>query len=75
MFQFKVQIVPPFIIGFDEPQWKTISAGQHPEYSNAKWDAKQQVEWVKENPAQYGNPVGVRAIVAGEKMFNQSLWT
>ena len=74
MFQFKVQVVLPFT-PLTQPQWKTIYEGEVSDYKVAKGEAKQEVESVKANLAQYGYPVGVRAVVQGEVLFNESLWT
>ena len=75
MFKYAVQILPSLSSADAKPAWKNVYEGELPEYRSAVWDAKREVEWIKQVPRQYGNPVGVRAVVAGEVVANENLWT
>jgi hypothetical protein len=55
--------------------WTTIYTSGLPDKATAEWDAKREIAWVKRNPEQYLEPIGVRAIIAGEPRFEESLWT
>jgi hypothetical protein len=74
MFQFKVQIVLPFT-PLTNSQWKTIYEGEVHDIRVAQFEANREIKNVRENPAQYGFPLGVRAVVADEIILNESLWT
>ena len=75
MFKYAVQILPSLSASEATASWKTVYEGEMPEHKMAAWDAKRQAEWIRETPRQYGDPVGVRAIVNGEVISNLSLWT
>ncbi len=69
MFKYKVQVAN------SASEWKTIYSSETDNIRIAEADAKRQVEWVADNLAQYGEPVAVRAVIAGEHRFQRSFWT
>ena len=69
MFKFKVQVAS------SASEWKTIYSGETDNIRIAEADAKRQVDWVADNLAQYGDPIAVWAVIAGEYRFQRSFWT
>jgi hypothetical protein len=74
MFKYAVQILPA-LSASDSPVWKTIYEGSLAEIKCAMNDALRELDWVTMQPRQYGDPVGVRAVVDGCVVECKSLWT